>query len=412
MSEERKVKEKLPNGWKWTSLGEITKKISIKVLPVEYPYAKFIGMDCIQPHTLKPSFTYRFEEFKSSGNYFKTGQVLYGRMRPYLNKVYRAEYDGTCSGEFIVLQCHEWFNPDLLKYILHARDFVNFTNQKTSGDRPRISYEEIAEYSIALAPINEQQAIVSKIEELLSDLENGKQQLLTAQLQLKVYRQSLLKWAFEGKLTNNNVKDGELPEDWSIKKLSDIGTWKGGGTPSKSRRDFWENGNILWVSPKDMKSQLIKDTIDKITLVAIENSSTKLIPKGSVLFVVRSGILRRTLPIALTICEVTVNQDLQAFTPYKVLPEYIYWYVSARNDDIRKNCSKDGTTVESIESSLLKNYSIPICSDIEQQQIVQELESKLTVCDKIEETISQSLLQVDSLRQSILKNAFEGKLTK
>jgi len=85
-------------------------------------------------------------------------------------------------------------------------------------------------------------------------------------------------------------------------------------------------------------------------------------------------------------------------------------YVCAKNDDIRKTCSKDGTTVESIESQLLKHYSIPLCSLQEQQFIVDELESKLTVCDKIEETISQSLLQAESLRQSILKKAFEGKL--
>lgn len=262
---------------------------------------------------------------------------------------------------------------------------------------------------IVIPPIHEQQAIVSKLEELLSDLEFGKQQLQIAQQQLNIYRQSLLKWAFEGKLTNENL-NGELPKGWIFKKFNEIGTWKGGGTPSKSRKDFWANGNIFWVSPKDMKTQIINDTIDKITNEAIENSSAKLITKGSILFVVRSGILRRTLPVSLTICDVTVNQDLIAFTPYEAIPEYIYWYSIAKNDDIRKNCSKDGTTVESIDSLSLKNYSIPICSLNEQQQIVYLLESKLSVCNIIEETILQSLLQAESLRQSILKKTFEGKL--
>ena len=287
---------------------------------------------------------------------------------------------------------------------LSERKLLKGTTQKF------IPLGNLRSINIPLPPLPEQQLIVSKIDELLSDLDNGKQQLITAQQQLKVYRQSLLKWAFEGKLTNKNVKEGELPKGWILKKFIDIGTWKGGGTPSKSRNDFWENGSIFWVSPKDMKSQRIIDTIDKITSDAIQNSSTKLIPKGSILFVVRSGILRRTLPVALTVCDVTVNQDIQAFTPDEVLPEYIYWYVTAKNDDIRKNCSKDGTTVESIESSLLKNYYIPICSLDEQQRIIGELESKLTICDKIEEIISQSLLQAESLRQSILKKAFEGKL--
>jgi type I restriction enzyme S subunit len=275
-----------------------------------------------------------------------------------------------------------------------------------------IGIKDFKEIELPIPPIHEQKAIISKIEELLSDLENGKQQLQTALQQLKIYRQSLLKSAFEGKLTNPNVKSGELPEGWVVKTFNEIGSWKGGGTPSKSRKDFWEDGNILWVSPKDMKSQKIVDTIDKITADAIENSSTKIIPKGSILFVVRSGILRRTLPVALTICEVTVNQDIQAFTPNNVLPEYIYWYVCALNNEIRQKCSKDGTTVESIESSLLKNFPVPVCSYEEQQLIVNELESKLTVCDKLEETITQSLLQSETLKQSILKKAFEGKLVR
>jgi type I restriction enzyme, S subunit len=77
---------------------------------------------------------------------------------------------------------------------------------------------------------------------------------------------------------------------------------------------------------------------------------------------------------------------------------------------MRRTCSKDGTTVESIETTLLKNYQIPICSIEEQQQIVQEIESRLSVCDKIEEIITNSLKQAEALRQSILKKAFEGKL--
>ena len=277
-----------------------------------------------------------------------------------------------------IISNNDDFDPKFL--FLCLQPYLNAINEETSSVTVKhLSSKTIEEIPLPFPPLLEQQAIVAKIEELLSELDNGKQQLQTALQQLKVYRQSLLKWAFEGKLTHKNVKEGELPEGWTIKKLNEIGTWKGGGTPSKARKDFWEKGSILWVSPKDMKSQKITNTIDKITLDAINNSSTKLIPKGSILFVVRSGILRRTLPVALTTSNVTVNQDIQGLTPNEILPEYIYWYVSAKNDDIRKTCSKDGTTVESIDSTLLKNYSIPICSKEEQQIIVDELESKLTI---------------------------------
>jgi type I restriction enzyme, S subunit len=195
------VKEgEMPEGWKLVSLGDVTKKQTMKVLPNDYPDAKFIGMDCIQPHTTKPFFTYKFSEFKSAGNFFKANQVLYGRMRPYLNKVYKAEFDGACSGEFIILQTIATLNPDLLKYILHSRGFVSFANHMTSGDRPRISYEEISDYPIALPPFEEQQLIVQEIESRLSVCDKVEETITTSLAQAETLRQSILKKAFEGRL--------------------------------------------------------------------------------------------------------------------------------------------------------------------------------------------------------------------
>jgi len=101
---------------------------------------------------------------------------------------------------------------------------------------------------VPLPPIHEQQAIVSKIEELLSELDNGKQQLQTALQQLKVYRQSLLKWAFEGKLTHSNVKEGELPEGWERVNIIDIveknkHSLKAGPFGSSLKKEFYvQNG--------------------------------------------------------------------------------------------------------------------------------------------------------------------------
>jgi type I restriction enzyme S subunit len=225
-----------------------------------------------------------------------------------------------------------------------------------------------------------------------------------------VYRQAVLKYAFEGKLTNPDVKEGELPEGWEVKTLAKIGTWRGGGTPSKSNLSFWENGTIDWVTSKDMKSDFITSTIDKITPESVANSSAKMIPSNSVLIVMRSGILRRTLPISLVLHEVTINQDLQALTPHEVNSKYLFYCLKGFSESIRKICSKDGTTVESIDSSSLKKFEVPIAPESIQEKIVQEIESRLSVCDKIEESIVQGLQQSEALRQSILKKAFEGKL--
>jgi type I restriction enzyme S subunit len=367
-------------------------------------------------------------------------------------------------------------NPEILKsdFLLYQLYALKRQIEKDAygGAQPNISSSKIEEMEIVLPPIPIQQAIVSKIEELFSELDKGIENLRTAQQQLKTYRQSVLKWAFEGKLTEewrrqNNAGSGvripsgsgkkkddtvpgtrlgtipkgtvpkvgielsplkaqgetesqssvprrgiepQLPEGWEWVRLEDVGDWRGGGTPSKSNLKFWENGKIPWVSPKDMKTKLIHNTEDKITEDAITHSSTKKIPKGSILFVVRSGILRKLLPVAITSLDVTINQDLQALTPYSALPEFLFWQLQNFNEDIREKCSKNGTTVESIESKLLKNYEIILIPLNEQQAIVEEIESRLSVADKMEESITQSLQQAEALRQSILKMAFEGRL--
>src|SRR5699024_11348772 len=90
--------------------------------------------------------------------------------------------------------------------------------------------------------------------------------------------------------------------------------------------------------------------------------------------------------------------------------EYIYWYCQASNLKIRRKCSKDGTTVESIKTKALKNYPIPICSQKEQEKLVSEIESKVSVIEQVVNMIEQELQKAEALRQSILKKAFEGKL--
>ena len=202
------VKEgELPKGWKLKTLGDIANRNSQKALPSEMPNAKFIGMDCIEANTLKPFKFYEFKEFKSAGNVFKINQVLYGRMRPYLNKVYKAEVEGACSGEFIILDCINGFNPDLLKYILHHRDFVRFANHKTSGDRPRISFEEIADYPVNVCKPEEQAIIVQEIESRLSVCDKIEESITHSLLQAEALRQSILKKAFEGKLVSQDPND-------------------------------------------------------------------------------------------------------------------------------------------------------------------------------------------------------------
>ena len=303
------------------------------------------------------------------------------------------------------------------KYIFYfLRSIEQQLDKKGTGTTFRaISGETIRTTEIPLPPIAEQQAIVSKIEELLSDLENGKQQLQIAQQQLKIYRQSLLKWAFEGKLTNKNVKDGELPKGWKMESLGKLIEKPQYGTSKKC--DYGYTGIGVLRIP-NIASGSINSTDLKFASFDNSEIDNYNIKEGDILTIRSNGSIDLVGRCAL----IKKKDEKYLFAGYLiklrpkkdfVLPEYLLNVLSSsylRNQIEGKAKSTSG--VNNINSEELKSLIIPFAPLKEQQLIVDELESKLTVCDKIEETINQSLLQAESLRQSILKKAFEGKLIK
>lgn len=203
----------------------------------------------------------------------------------------------------------------------------------------------------------------------------------------------------------------DLPATWANAKFSDFGTWIGGGTPSKANPRFW-NGPIPWVSPKDMKTKVIRKAIDGITEEAVENSAAKLVTAGSVLIVTRSGILTHTLPIAVTAVESTLNQDLKALAvPDGISSDYIAWGMRAFEQRILDKCRKGGTTVHSIEMPRLASFELPIAPTNEQRRIVEKIEAMFDEIDKGVESLQTARTTLGLYRQSLLKSAFEGRLT-
>lgn len=207
------------------------------------------------------------------------------------------------------------------------------------------------------------------------------------------------------------MMDVTIPKTWAVSALFELGEWSGGGTPSKAVEDYW-TGSIPWVSPKDMKQDAIFDSEDHISESAVKNSTAKLIPSSSILFVTRSGILAHTFPVAVTMVPVTVNQDLKALTPFfGIEAEFLAWLLRSKGRQIIQTCSKDGTTVASIETSRLHALPVPVPPTKEQRRIVAKIEELFSELDKGIENLKAAQAQLKVYRQALLKHAFEGKLT-
>ncbi len=193
--------------------------------------------------------------------------------------------------------------------------------------------------------------------------------------------------------------------------LKNTGSWSGGGTPSKANPAYWEGGTIPWVSPKDMKTFEIVDSQDKITPEAIADSPVRLVPAGSILMVVRSGILAHTFPVAIANTDVTLNQDMKAITPREgIVPKFLAYQLISQSTEILTNCTKTGTTVSSVETKLLQSLPVWIPEESKQEAIVADLDKQLSRLDETTSTLQAIQAKLKQARASILKAAVEGKL--
>lgn len=185
---------------------------------------------------------------------------------------------------------------------------------------------------------------------------------------------------------------------WKQVRLKDVGTWYGGGTPSKSNSSFWADGDVPWLSPKDMGPEVLVDTQDHVTEAAIAGSSTKLVPEGSVAVVTRSGILERTIPIALVPFATTMNQDMKAVVPRDGIDaRWIAWGLRAFERDLMRDTRKAGTTVASIEMPRWYDFELPVPSLDEQQRIISTLEGRLSSLDAADKYLADATKRADSL---------------
>jgi type I restriction enzyme, S subunit len=300
-------------------------------------------------------------------------------------------------------------------YLYYWFQKLDLTKIYDGSNVPQINNKNIAPLEFPLPTINKQRKIVSKIEELFSELDKGIEELKTAQQQLKVYRQAVLKWAFEGKLTNENVKDNVLPERWKWEKLGNACDKIQDGSHFSPQQQYVEAGEdrFMYITAKNIRNDYMD--LSKLTYVDKEFHDSiyqRCNPEYGDVLLTKDGVntgevtlnpLHEPFSLLSSVCIFKTNKDQLAGAFLKYFIQSPFGAKAIIN-------SMTGTAIKRIILRKIKESAIVLPPIEEQQQIVQEIESRLSVCDKIEETITNSLKQAEALRQSILKKAFQGKL--
>jgi len=363
----------------------------------------FVSMALIDEHHGKIKATERktYRECRKGKTRFSNGDVLFAKITPCVEngKVALVEDldSPVCFGstEFYVLRpTYRLLSEFLLYYVRTSeiRDLAVASFTGTSG-RQRVPSSFWSNIVIPFPPLPVQERIV----EILQQADAIRRKRAEA----RHLADQILPALFYHLLEQNQIKITKKP-------LNEITLLKTGGTPSRKKAEYW-SGSIPWVSPSDMKELEIFDTIEHISEDALSNSSTTIVDPGTILIVVRSGILAHTFPVAIARNRLAFNQDIKALIPNPdiILPEYLLWALNARKTEVLHRMVKHGSTVHSIDSTLFNEMLIPIPPLSFQRNFIFQAEQLLNTVEQSQ----KSYADANNLFASLLSKAFTGELT-
>lgn len=397
--------------------------------------------------------TKRLGTVKKGHTTFKEDDVLFAKITPCMENGKMAVVPKLTNGlrfgsaEFHVLRPHEGIDARFVDYFVSSQGFRREAAHHMTGavGQKRVPQFFLEEASIPVPLLEDQRRIVAEIEKQFSRLDEAVASLKRTKANLKRYKAAVLKAAVEGKLTEDWRKQhpdvepaskllerilGErrakwkgghktpagpevsglpsLPSGWVWTNLGQIFEVCVGATPSRGKPEYW-NGTIPWVSSGEVAFCRIRQTREHITEKGLTNSSTELHPSGTVLLgMIGEGKTRGQA--AILDIEACNNQNSAAIrvSMAGIPPEYVYRYLEGQYAANRAIGS--GNNQPALNKARVQAIPLPLPSLVEQTQIVAEVERRLSVIDELEATVEANLTRADRLRQSILSQAFSGKL--
>lgn len=443
----------LPEGWAWARLGDLVEVRREKAHPDPESRLPFVGMDDVPTASLSIEKFGNFSEMRSAGNKFYPGDILYGRLRPYLNKVVVPDFEGAASGEFITMRPKNGLEARFIQMAMHSRRFVNEATRDTTGDRPRVGYPKIASIEIPVAPSREQQRIVARVDELFTEIADGETTLARARTDLDTWRRALLKAAVTGELTRDwreqigsdetgfdvldrvaearranmptrlrarRLKEEKLviqdlptlPQGWAWARLGDIGEIVGGVTVDKKRKadsptevPYLRVANVQrgYLALDEMKSIVVDRnvaaslTLQRGDILLNEGGDRDKIGRGWVWEDQIEDCIHQNHVFRVRLYDRAIN------------PFFVSHYANELGRRFFVENGRQTTNLASINLTKVSQLPVPIGPIAEMQEAMRILDELLLAVEDVEKQFKAAAVQ-STVRHSILKAAFEGRL--
>lgn len=384
------------------------KKGEISSIPDDTPVS-FVPMAQVDGETgvMDASGERLLGEVRKGYTYFSDGDVVFAKITPCMENgksaIARNLKNGIGFGttEFHVLRSGPLTIPEWLHLFVRNAAFREEAKKNMHGaaGQQRVPVNFLRDAKMPVPPLDEQTRIVTWVEELTRHIEE----------MLKMRKNAMESTSKQFFHVRRRLFE-ELSSKWPKRSLGKCGKVLGGGTPSKKRGDYWA-GDIPWIAPKEVKTFKISTSSQKITETAIAESSAKLIPAGSVLFVVRGMILSRYVPVAVSEMPCAINQDMKAIVPARdILPDYLAHMLWGANDILQGMVETAGHGTKKLQTPSWSSLQVPIPDTMKQQALIDELtlfQNRLTEVEKLQDETEK---EIGSFQSALLAKAFRGEL--
>jgi len=274
-----------------------------------------------------------------------------------------------------------------------------WSSKGQTGSQMNLNTGLIKSTQVPLPPTKAEQEAIA---EALSDADT----LIESLQQLIAKKRQIKQGSMQALLTGKQRLPG-FSGEFETRRLDELGRWTGGMTPSMSNPLYWKPGTIPWISSGDVKSPRLTGTSQYVTTLAVKEHATTLVPENSIVVVMRSGILRKFLPVAMNLVPMAINQDLKALIPdSSMCAEYVLHALIGNGSEILARCLKSGTTVESVEFGWLKALTIFVPSLAEQTAIATVLSDMDTELAELETRLAKTR----ELKQGMMQVLLTGRI--
>ncbi|EPU1614645.1 restriction endonuclease subunit S [Campylobacter coli] len=295
-----------------------------------------------------------------------------------------------------------------LKYLFYFLCSIDFSKYILGSAIPHIYFRDYKKEQIPLPPLKEQERIVGILDESFSKIDESIKILEQDLLNLDELMQSALQKAFNP-LKDNAKENYKLPQGWEWKNLGEIANTSSGGTPSRNKKEYWENGNIKWLKSGELNDGYIDFIEENITEEAIKNSSAKIFQKGTLLIAMYGATAGK---LGILNLDSTTNQAICAFLHkdknIKFLEKFLFYFLFFLRDKIIKDSF--GGAQPNISQTYIKNLQIPLPPLKEQEQIASHLDELSSHVKNLKQNYQAQIKDLQELKNSLLDKAFKGNL--